>query len=360
MFPTAIDAPKKSCASALPRTPFDAWVRYWFPATRSPEPDPYSTFTAPSVLVRVAWRGEAGRLPGRPDDEIGRASSPEVAGAQRPAEVVAWLRCASDPLAVLVPELAAARTQPGAGPVEDVHHTDVVARTVEACRDGLLGDPDGKVGRGALSKVRGPQLAAEAVALLGEPRDAVTVLAPHLVAGRRQPCPRAEENLDHPGVRNPVGLQVLAPDPDREVSLTVAVEVPGRELTAEAVSALDLVDDPGGVLGPGLHPSGPPVQRSVHDVDDSTRGGMVERHTQGEVCRAIVVEVAVRDAGAEEVESLGDAADLVPPLFAFGAALHRGRHGRERERGDRRDRSDRKQYPHGTQRWRPRAQRSRP
>ena len=234
----ATDVPNWSPASGVPVMPSLPWLHTSLPGTAQ----------TPGGAVDHVDRTVVGRrlvLERHPDRQVRLAAVPEVAGSQAVPEEVARLRCPGDALTALAPHLVTGRAQAsGDGAVDHVDRA-VVGRGLVLERH-----PDRQVGLAAVPEVSRGQAVPELVARLRRPGDALTALAPHLVA-RHAPGLRCGA-VDHVH-RAVVGRRlVLERHPDRQVGLAAVPEVARGQAVPELVARLGSAGDALAALAPHL------------------------------------------------------------------------------------------------------------
>ena len=226
-----------------------------------------------------------------------------------------------------MPELIPGCRQPAGAAIEDVDRAGK-----RAVRDVLVWDADRQIAAAVAVEIAYGQGLAEELAHAGGVEDTGAVLAPELVAGRRQTPRAAVEDVDRAGIVD--APDVLAGDADRQIVAPVAIEIARGQGAAEYVVRLGGVEDTGAVLAPELV-SGrrEAIGAAVEDVDRARDAGAAHalvRDADRQIVAAVAVEVARGQGVAEVVEGLAAVEDtgavLAPervsgPREAIGAAV---------------------------------------
>jgi hypothetical protein len=144
-----------------------------------------------------------------------------------------------------VPELLAARGEAAGGAVDQIR-----GARGSGASDGLPRGADGEVVPQIAVEVARRERPPEAVAALGDLADSGRVLMPDLTTGRGEAARGAVDHVGRSGVAD--RADALERNARCEVGPRIAVQVPGGERLAEAITGLGDLADPGAVLAPEL------------------------------------------------------------------------------------------------------------
>ena len=230
-----------------------------------------------------------------PNCQVFKAIAVEVAGGQSGTKVVALFPLLGNAEAVLMPKLVAGGRQATGTAIDHVDRADICV---------LPRDPNGQVFKAIVVEVTGGQRLTKVVARSGLPSNADAVLVPSPVAGGRQAAAGAAINhVDR------ADICVLPRDPNGQVFKAIVVEVTGGQRFTKAVVRFGLPVNAEAVLVPNLVAGG--RQAAGAAINHVDRSGIfyppdvLLRDPNGQVCKAIVVEVSGRQRVTKEVARFG-------------------------------------------------------